>query len=166
MKRGVWRRKPRKAKDLPRRRVLRAGTIHRAVNPATGKILGVKGAKERAWKALSRYVRSVEPRCCTCGEPTTEAGHYFHNSDKGNKQLGGNELWYDIRNIHGQCSTCNRWKSGNLAAYTMYLEDRYGPGIVQELNRLFRTPKKWTIPEILVIEEKYQKDTVVTLSTP
>ncbi len=138
-------------------RVLRAGTIHRAVNPATGRVVSVKTAKKKAWEALARYVRTIEPACCTCGAPTTEAGHYQHNSDKQNKQLGGNELWYEIRNIHGQCGTCNRWKSGNLAPYALFMEEKYGAGIIQELNRLYRTPRKWTIPEILAVAEMYER---------
>jgi hypothetical protein len=143
---------------------LRDGTIHKAINPSTGRILSVKGAKLKAWSALARYVRKTEPRCCTCGAPTTEAGHFIHDSDKENKQLGGNELWYDIRNIHGQCGICNRWKSGNGVLYSEYMEKRYGFGITQELRTLYNTPRKWTIPEILAVGV-YYKDLFNKLTT-
>lgn len=118
-------------------------------------LLTIKGAKQKAWNAIARYVRSIEPRCCTCGNPTTEAGHFLHNSDKTNQQLGGNELWYDIRNIHGQCGTCNRWKSGNGSVYAHFLIEKYGDGIIKELYSKFRTPKKWTVKELLDVESKY-----------
>ena len=114
-------------------------------------------AKTKAWKALSRYVRSIEKHCCTCGAPATEAGHYKHNSDKPNKQLGGNALWYDIRNIHGQCGRCNRWMSGNLSAYALFMEEKYGTGILQELQKLYYQTRKWTVVEILEVAELYEK---------
>lgn len=136
---------------------VRKGTIHKAVNPSSGRIISVEGAKKKAWDALAKYVRTIEPSCITCGGRTTEAGHYLHNSDKKNKQLGGNLLWYEIRNIHGQCGTCNRWKSGAGAIYGAKLEARYGEGIITELYRLFNAPKKWTIPELLEIEALYKQ---------
>jgi 5-methylcytosine-specific restriction endonuclease McrA len=114
-------------------------------------------AKQQAWTALSKFVRARDPRCVTCGYPTTEAGHYRHNSDKANKQLGGNELWYDERNINGQCMRCNRYFSGRLDRYSIYLEEKYGKGILQKLNKSFLTPRKWTVDEILKVAENYKK---------
>lgn len=114
-------------------------------------------AKERAWNALSRYARARDKICVTCKTNTAmQGGHYRHNSDKANKQLGGNALWYDERNINGQCSHCNLYKSGRLDEYSLYLESRYGQGILQELERLFRIPKKWTIEELTLVAEKYE----------
>ncbi len=127
--------------------------------PGVSPLLTIKGAKKKAWNALARYVRWKEPRCCTCGAPTTEAGHFLHNSDKTNQQLGGNELWYDIKNVHGQCGTCNRWHSGEGAKYSHFLIEKYGDGIIKELYTKFRTEKKWTIPELLEIERKYKEMT-------
>lgn len=114
------------------------------------------GAKKKAWQAFARYIRSRDPFCVTCGAPTTEAGHYKHTTDKGTtKTLGGNELWFDERNVNGQCGVCNRWHSGRLDAYALYLEKTYGPGILQELQRKFNIPRKWTMDEMLAIAEKY-----------
>lgn len=136
---------------------LRAGTIHKAINPDTGRVITVEGAKKKAWAALARVVRTIEPNCVTCGAETSEAGHYQHNSDKENKQLGGNELWYYFDNIHGQCGQCNRWESGNLAPYSLFMEDKYGHGVLQKIRKLYHTPKKWTIPEILAIAKRYEQ---------
>lgn len=116
---------------------------------------GVYSAKLRAWTAISRYVRYIEPQCVTSGHPTTEAGHWQHNSDKPNKQLGGNALWLDIRNIHGQCGFCNRWRSGEGAKYSLFLIRKYGEGIIEELHKLYNTPKKWSIEELDAVAEKY-----------
>lgn len=114
-----------------------------------------EGAKKKAWTAFARFIRQRDSRCASCGGVTTEAGHYLHNSDKKNQQLGGNKLWYSEINVNGQCGACNRWKSGNLAPYALFLEEKYGLGIIQELYKDFRTPKKWTIPELLEIERIY-----------
>lgn len=114
-------------------------------------------AKLRAWKALSKHVRTEEPFCVTCGKPTTEAGHYEPNGER-NKSLGGNMLWYDRRNIHGQCSSCNRFGSRQvmMTAYSIFLVTTYGEGILQELKILRNTPRKFTIEELLEIERKYK----------
>lgn len=135
---------------------LRKGTIHKAINPDTGRVVSVKGAKEKAWTAFARFIRNRDPYYITCGGHTTEAGHFLHTTDKTNQQLGGNELWYDERNVHGQCGVCNRYKSGAGAIYSAKLIEQYGDGIIQELWKKFRTVKKWTIPELLEIARKYE----------
>lgn len=117
--------------------------------------LSNEGAKKKAWAAFSRFIRNRDPLCITCGNPATQAGHFLHNSDKKNKQLGGNELWYDEQNVHGQCSQCNLFKSGNLGIYSVKLIEKYGPDIIPSLYKKFRTPKKYTVADLLAIEAKY-----------
>ncbi len=120
----------------------------RKTSPAT--------AKRRAWKACSKYIRARDKGCCTCPAPATQAGHYQHNSDKDTvKTLGGNELWYFEKNIHGQCSSCNLYRSGNGVKYALFLENKYGKGILQEIQQLYYKPKKWSVEEILAIEQKF-----------
>lgn len=123
-------------------------------NGVTGS-LTVGGAKKKAWAAFARFIRTRDHYCITCHAVTTEAGHFLHNSDKANQQLGGNELWYDEINVNGQCGTCNRWHSGKRDIYAIKLEEKYGHGVLQDLYTKFRTVKKWTIPELLDIEAKY-----------
>ena len=104
-------------------------------------------------------MRSIPPACGPHAEgaryPSTvaaapvapsnrrEAGHYKHNSER-SASLGSNALWFDARNVNGQCGVCNRWKPGNLAAYAHFLEKKHGPELLQELNKLYQTPRKWT----------------------
>ncbi len=111
--------------------------------------------KTRTWKALSRYIRALEKTCITSNHPTTEAGHFIHNGDKPNKNLGGNALWFDLRNIHGQCPYCNRHRMGNTALYALRLIERYGNGIIEELHRLHQTPHKWSILELQKKEQYF-----------
>ncbi len=119
-----------------------------------------EGAKKKAWKAFAAFIRARDPFCVTClvsgkNNPTTEAGHFLHNSDKKNQQLGGNELWYDEQNVNGQCGHCNRWMSGNGSKYALYIEERYGEGTIQVLYKKFRTVRKYTMEELLEIEREY-----------
>lgn len=113
-------------------------------------------AKARAWKAFSAYIRKRDPICITCSTPTSQAGHFNHTTDKNsNPNLGGNEIWYNEKNVNGQCSSCNLYKSGNLAEYAAKLEEKWGDGTIKELYILRRTPRKWTIDELLALEELY-----------
>lgn len=122
-----------------------------------GRTISVKGAKLKAWTAFAKYIRQRDPYCITCGNPTTEAGHYKHNTDKANNKLGGNELWYSEQNVHGQDAYCNRWRNGAPNEYALFLEKKYGHGILQELDKKFRTARKYTVEELLAIAEKYTK---------
>lgn len=121
----------------------------------------IKILKSRVWKVVSEYIRRRDRGfCATCAIKRDwqemDAGHYRHNSER-NQDLGGNALWYDERNLHSQCFSCNRMRSGKLDRYSLLLEEKYGVGILQDLEKLYRTPKKWTIEEILNVE-KYYKD--------
>lgn len=109
-----------------------------------------------AWQAMSRFVRARDKRCVTCGGPPEHAGHYRHNSER-SQSLGGNALWFDLRNINAQCSSCNTYRAGNLNEYAIYLEQKHGTGILQELNILYRTPKKWTRAEVEAKRRSFQE---------
>lgn len=122
-----------------------------AVRPTSPGVL-----KRAAWRALSKYVRAVEPNCVTCGGRPDHAGHFQYNTER-NQLLGGNALWYDRRNIHSQCIECNNYKSGNTIPYKVYMINRYGSEIIQEIRTLWQTPKKWTREEIIAIEQYYTK---------
>lgn len=44
-------------------------------------------------------------------------------------------LRYDPRNTHPSCHRCNRFMGGNLQAYSIFLEEKYGSGILQQLEK-------------------------------
>lgn len=160
LKASVSPQKPRKplsrGKAAPKAK-LRKGTIYKAINPATGRVISVKTAKGKAWKAFAAFIRARDPYCITCGARTTEAGHFLHTTDKENKALGGNMIWYNEQNVNGQDGHCNRHKSGAGAIYAVKLEEKYGDGTVKRLYELLRTERKWTIPELLEIESIYRE---------
>jgi len=114
-----------------------------------------KTARDKAWKYFSKWIRLRDPRCVTCGAPTTQAGHFIH---------GVTDTWlnFDERNINGQCAHCNLYLSGNLIEYTEYIRSKYGQEALDELRKLrdeyqemgFERP---TIQDYRDIAEKYKK---------
>ena len=112
------------------------------------KLRSIKAIKLELWGLISLFIRKRDKfRCITCKLAGNHCGHWRTNGER-NMSLGGNELWWDERALNCQCVVCNNYKSGNIAEYDLYLEKKYGFGILQELNRLYRTPKKWTRQEI------------------
>lgn len=113
-------------------------------------------AKQKAWTACSKYIRlrdaiayckeygidlgqfarpeDIVGRCCTCSAVKSwirmDAGHF-----KGRGIGGGSGAYFDERNIHLQCKQCNGFKQGAYPEYEQFLVDKYGPGIIDELNR-------------------------------
>ncbi len=117
---------------------------------------GIYYQKLKTWTAISKYIRRRDGRCMTC--PTGNAddcGHYQHNGDKTNKNLGGNALWYQEFNYIAQCTRCNRFKSGNAVQATIVLQEKYGSKIFKKINKLYLTPKKWTLSELKQVESDY-----------
>lgn len=102
--------------------------------------MSLKAAKATAWKWCSLYIRlrdSIDGgrvKCCTCNTWKSfremEAGHYF---PKGSGS--GRYIEFDVDNIHPQETSCNHYKSGNLAVYTEYMTERYGHDIFARLQQ-------------------------------
>lgn len=89
--------------------------------------------KDKAWRVFSAWVRARDPYCITClvadkMVPSANAGHFHHNC-----------LDFDEENVNGQCVYCNKWMSGNLNLYSIYLLKKLGKKRFEKLNiRHFR----------------------------
>ena len=97
----------------------------------------------RFWKAaLCKIIEYPVPSgfcaCVTCGDcllwkgngttwGTMHAGHFLPS-----RRLS---ILFDERNIHPQCSGCNK-ASGNPAAYFQYMRAAYGQEVIDDLHRL------------------------------
>lgn len=126
-----------------------------------------------AWRLMSKYVRLRDKQICfTCGQwvdPEARdtkgrksnkyhAGHYKHAGKK-------NPVTYDERNINGQCFSCNHYKSGDPVTYAIKLEEKYGFGVLQELETLKKQDtgqcaqerKEWMRAKIREIEGKLEE---------
>lgn len=114
-------------------------------------------AKKKAWDACSLYVRMSAAdvfgmaTCVTCDirkhYKQMQAGHFVPGR--------GNAILFDIRGIHVQCFGCNIMKSGNPRKYEKFMKEKYGQKVINELDRLSDTTRKFTVEELLDIAEHY-----------
>lgn len=103
------------------------------------KLPAIKTLKAKAWKLMSHKVRysnadfTGNVACVTCGKsnPVKEmhAGHFIHASK-------GSLVSYDDRNIHPQCPGCNTYRGGMLIDYTLFIQEKFGNGTIDELKHL------------------------------
>lgn len=107
-----------------------------------------KTAKKEAWDWCSKYIRLRDAieyqekypetpfgylKCCTCPRiiiwnKNCDAGHFIPKSRGG---LSG--VYFDERNIHGQCKDCNGFHQGKQAVYLEFMLDKYGREVVNKL---------------------------------
>lgn len=72
--------------------------------------------RDKAWATFSKWIRARDGKCVTCGSTkNSQAGHRWHG-----------KLDFDEININQQCSSCNKWRQGNLSKYDDYLIEKYG----------------------------------------
>jgi hypothetical protein len=96
--------------------------------------------KKKVWKVFSIYIRSRDKdfrdqvKCFTCDRvdhwKTMDAGHYIP------KSTGGAGLYFHEKNVHPQCTGCNRFRHGNLTQYALRLQQKYGNNILKELDAM------------------------------
>ena len=106
--------------------------------------------KRKAWETFSKWIRNRDNwTCFTCDKydksQYMHAGHYVHKDC----------LDFDERNINSQCAGCNTYRHGNLNVYASRLEEKYGHGILQELEKLGREYRAFTKKELEEIIKKY-----------
>lgn len=66
-----------------------------------------------------------------------EAGHFVGR--------GNHYLRYSDENVNDQCSRCNKWLSGNNAAYHKALDYKYGDGTANQLIELASINKDYKL---------------------
>jgi len=115
--------------------------------------------KKRLWGLVSKFVRMDASdvngfcKCVTCHTvkhyKEMQAGHFI-------PQAQGNAVKWDLRNIHPQCYRCNINLGGNGAEYYPYMVDQYGIDTVDELRRLSHTTVKFTVNDLLEMENDFK----------
>lgn len=98
--------------------------------------------KKIVWQYFSKYIRQRDGGVCiSCGKiddwRKMDAGHYI-------PKTAGLSIYFDERNVNSQCTSCNRWKHGNLSQYALALKIKYGNSILEELDETRRSPKVFT----------------------
>ncbi len=102
-------------------------------------------------RVYSEYIRKKEANrhgycaCVTCGvtrkwNDRMDAGHYVNRDDWPTR--------FDDKNVHPQCQCCNRRNSGRRSRYAVYLKNRYGPMVLDRLDRKSRLVKQFTLDDL------------------
>lgn len=108
------------------------------------KELSMAQLKKVVQRKVNEYVRLRDAKlpCISCGKRgKLEAGHYWAMGSNGS-------LRYNLDNLNGQCTSCNRFKSGNLLEYRLGLVKRIGVLQVEWLDKHRKDIKKWTREEL------------------
>lgn len=117
------------------------------------KKLSINAHKKKVWQVFSKWIRQRDDwTCITCGKRmesrAMHAGHYI--SRRYNATL------FDPRNVHAQCMYCNMYQAGNIATYTLKLQEMYGEDIIKKLEKKSKEIKQFTHQELDEIMEKYK----------
>jgi hypothetical protein len=119
---------------------------------------GVKYWKNKVWKdVFSPYIRlrsaldttgtKTHLICCTCGVKypafglnCAQAGHFIPGRH--------NAILFEEKGVHGQCYNCNHTLKGNWPEYMRFMLNKYGREVVDDLLRLDKTVRKFSVPEL------------------
>lgn len=114
-----------------------------------------KSTKAQFWKIFSVWVRrrgtDAEGMnvCISCGDrrrwQELQAGHFIPRSL-------GLSTYFEPRNVWPQCAKCNVAWQGNIHAYALALQKKFGEGIVDELRAIQRQMTKipgWRYYELI-----------------
>ena len=115
----------------------------------------IKNYKKAFWKVFSEYIRKRDKYVCiSCGKQltkeTSDAGHYI-------PKTAGLTLYFDERNVHAQCTHCNRFMHGNLAKYALALIRKYGQDILEKLDMKRNLKVRYTDFDYQVLIKEYKK---------
>ena len=120
-------------------------------------------AKKDLWKVFSMFIRfrgCLETtgtldrgNCFTCETEypykLLQAGHFL----AGRKM----SILYDIRGVQIQCYHCNLGLKGNPIVYFRKMQKIYGNAIIEELEALNKTERKYKVAELLAMKEDFEK---------
>lgn len=111
--------------------------------------------KKAVWKVFSLYIRLRDNgRCISCGKAVFykegDAGH-FHPKTR------GLSIYFHEKNVNLQCTSCNRYQHGNLSGYAIGLVEKYGEGIIRELELAKRTTKRFSKIEYETMYDYYRR---------
>ena len=121
----------------------------------------VSKLKAKLDKIFSEYIRKRDSdyrglcKCISCGKETpafggqTHAGHLFSR-----RYLS---IRYNEKNVNSQCSYCNTFLSGNQIKAARGVNNKYGPGTVEELEAQIHITVKYSRADYEELIEKYKK---------
>ena len=106
---------------------MRRGKIKRKSRTTLAKL------KDKVWLLLKQILDIRDgDTCISCGA-TGLRGHNKHGGHFIPSSSCGGFLRYDLRNVHNQCATCNLFRNGAGAEYTLNLQKKYGNKFVEQI---------------------------------
>ena len=81
-----------------------------------------------------------------------QGGHFIPRGSRG--QSG---VYFDERNVHAQCGTCNGHKQGNALSYLDYMIAKYGQPVVDQLRVLDAQIRSYHSVDLMGFELMYKK---------
>jgi hypothetical protein len=92
--------------------------------------------------------------CFTCGRPCN-----YRDCDAAHGVPRQHQMVrYDLRNVHIGCHECNRINYGEMEAYAIAVDKKYGAGTWDELRSLSRQTCKRTKAEINEMAQHYRSE--------
>lgn len=118
-------------------------------------------AKEKAWTAFSKYVRTrdclkytgdpLQGMCVTCRRSypfsKLQAGHFIAGRT--------GSILFDEEAVHSQCYGCNIGRGGTHVDYFIFMEQEYGREKIEELMAKRHQTNKFTVEEYQETEQYY-----------
>ena len=116
--------------------------------------------KTRANEVFSPYIRQRDAlettgtltrcKCITCGKE----GDTFKGDIQCGHFIAGrlNNILFDEQNAHGQCTGCNKFRSGNWPAYLEAMQKKYGQPTIERLLAARHTMHRfraWELRDII-----------------
>jgi hypothetical protein len=92
--------------------------------------------KKEFWKTFAIYIKKRDKGVCiTCGKVGLSGYEYQagHCIPAGASPL---KLYFDERNVSGQCMRCNQFLGGMGAVYRDKVDIKFGKGTFKELEKL------------------------------
>lgn len=92
------------------------------------------------------------------GKPCISCGTLSGKRDAGHFYSVGNypSVRFDEENVHSQCVHCNQFRGGNIHHYRISLAIRLGKEKFEALDKRAHESRKYSIPEIKEMIEKYK----------
>ena len=126
-------------------------------------------AKEKAWTAFSKYIRTRDclrftgnPNkgvCVSCRRPydfkQLQAGHFISGR--------GNAVLFDERLVYSQCYVCNVGRGGSYVEYFVFMEKEWGREKIDEFRQLKHDTKIYKVFDFQEIEQKFKDKTQLLL---
>jgi 5-methylcytosine-specific restriction endonuclease McrA len=86
-------------------------------------------------RLTSLIVRRRDRRCVTCGgRRTLQCSHFYSRRHLATR--------FDLRNCNAMCLDCNRRHNSDPTPYLRFMNERYGPEVVAELDGMRAETRK------------------------